>query len=201
MLVLSSPSGAGKTTLTRRLLDLDPHVSLSISATTRPRRPGEIHGRDYFFVEPQVFNTMIETNELVEYAKVFGHYYGTPSRFVEDHLRAGRDVVFDIDWQGTQQLRQKARHDLVSIFILPPSMRELERRLRTRAQDDPETVQFRMNKAAAEISHWAEYDYIFINHDIDESIQNILSILGAERLKRERQYGLNSFIKNLCDGF
>jgi guanylate kinase len=200
MLVLSSPSGAGKTTISRALLDREENLSMSISATTRPKRPGEVSGRDYFFIDPTEFNLMVNRHELLEHAKVFGNYYGTPRAPVEEALSAGRDVLFDIDWQGTQQLAQNARDDLVSVFILPPSTEELQRRLERRARDPVEVVAQRMAKAPDEMSHWAEYDYIVINHDIEESVRAVQSILAAERLKRERQVGLTEFVKGLREG-
>ena len=197
MLVLSSPSGAGKTTLSRRLLQSDAGISLSVSVTTRQPRPGEQDGRDYRFITRQQFDAMVERGELMEWAEVFDNYYGTPRAPVMAALADGRDVMFDIDWQGTQQLREKARGDLVSIFILPPSIPELERRLHTRAQDDFETIHRRMAKAADEMSHWAEYDYVVINRDIDRGFTDIQTILAAERLKRERQPGLSDFVRGL----
>ena len=200
MLVLSSPSGAGKTTLSRRLLDDDPNISMSISVTTRPRRPAERDGVDYHFIEAVDFNLMVNRQELLEHAKVFNHYYGTPAAPVMDMLADGKDVLFDIDWQGTQQLAQRARDDLVSIFILPPSTKELERRLKLRAQDSDEVVAQRMARASDEISHWPEYDYVIVNTDVDLALQQVHSILVAERLKRERQPGLLDFVKLLRDG-
>jgi guanylate kinase len=200
MLVLSSPSGAGKTTLSRMLLAREPDLQMSVSVTTRPKRPGEVAGVDYHFVEPTEFNLQVNRQELLEWAKVFGHYYGTPRRPVEAALAAGRDVLFDIDWQGTQQLVERAAEDLVSIFILPPSTRELERRLRARAQDSGEEVARRMAKAADEMSHWAEYRYIIVNHDLEQSLAKVQAILQAERLKRERQIGLHDFVKGLREG-
>jgi len=197
MLVLSSPSGAGKTTLSRRLLDQDRGVTLSISVTTRKMRPGEQDGRDYYFIDRRRFNAMVKNGELLEYAEVFDNGYGTPAKSVKDALAAGRDVLFDIDWQGTQQLREKARGDLVSVFILPPSVPELERRLKSRAQDDYDTILHRMAKAADEMSHWAEYDYVVINHDIEQAYADVKAILAAERLKRERQPGLSDFVRGL----
>jgi len=197
MLVLSSPSGAGKTTISRLLLERDDNLSLSVSVTTRPRRPGEIDGRDYYFIDLTEFNLMLNRRELLEHAKVFDHYYGTPKTAVEEALTDGRDVLFDIDWQGEQQLKQTARDDLVSVFILPPSTEELARRLRTRAQDPPEVVEARMAKAPDEISHWPEYDYIVINRDVEESVAQVQAILTAERLRRERQVGLTDFVKRL----
>ncbi len=200
MLVLSSPSGAGKTTLSRQLLDNDKQIQLSVSATTRARRTGERDGIDYHFVDTATFSGMIERGEFLEHARVFDHFYGTPSAPVEAALMAGRDVLFDIDWQGTQQLKEKAGSDLVTVFILPPSTRDLERRLITRAQDSMEVVQKRMAKAADEMSHWAEYDYQIINRDIATSLMELKSILTAERLKRERQVGLSNFVKALREG-
>ena len=197
MLVLSSPSGAGKTTLSRMLLKADRNVELSISVTTRPQRRGEIDGRDYHFIELSRFKDMVRANELLEWAEVFGYRYGTPRRPVERALRAGRDVLFDIDWQGTQQLREKARSDLVSIFILPPSVQELERRLKRRAQDSHDIIGSRMAKAAGEMSHWPEYDYVIVNRDKDEAFIEVEAILAAERRKRERQVGLSAFVRSL----
>ena len=200
MLVLSSPSGAGKTTLSRQLLGNDSQIQLSVSFTTREKRPGEKDGMDYRFVDTATFRGMIERAEFLEHARVFDHYYGTPRAPVEAALNEGRDVLFDIDWQGTQQLKEKGREDLVTVFILPPSTRDLERRLITRAQDSPDIVAKRMAKAADEMSHWAEYDYAIINRDIATSLIELKSILTAERLKRERQYGLADFVKALREG-
>jgi guanylate kinase len=197
MYVLSSPSGVGKTTLSRLLLRADPHVDLSISVTTRPRRRGEVDGRDYHFIEPARFNAMVKSGELLEWAEVFGHCYGTLRRPVEKALKAGRDVLFDIDWQGTQQLREKARDDLVSVFILPPSVTELERRLKARAQDSHDIIKARMAKAAGEMSHWPEYDYVIVNSDKNRAFAEVRAILAAERLKRERQVGLSDFVRRL----
>lgn len=197
MFVLSSPSGAGKTTLSRRLLAADPMVELSVSVTTRPKRPGERDGRDYHFVDQKQFDAMVASGALLEWAKVFGYNYGTPRRPVEQALAAGRDVLFDIDWQGTQQLRERARSDLVSVFVLPPSIAELERRLRSRAQDSDDIIHARMAKAADEMSHWAEYDYVVINDDLDSAFDEVRAILAAERLKRERQTGLAAFVRRL----
>jgi guanylate kinase len=200
MLVLSSPSGAGKTTLSRQLLGNDSQIQLSVSCTTREKRPGEKEGVDYRFVDTATFRGMIERGDFLEHARVFDHYYGTPRAPVESALDGGRDVLFDIDWQGTQQLKEKGREDLVTVFILPPSTRDLERRLITRAQDSPDIVAKRMAKAADEMSHWAEYDYTIINRDIATSLTELKSILTAERLKRERQYGLAAFVKALREG-
>jgi guanylate kinase len=200
MLVLSSPSGAGKTSISRKLLELESDLSLSISMTTRPRRPGEVHGRDYLFTDATEFQIRVNKGELLEHAKVFCNYYGTPRAPVEAALAAGKDVLFDIDWQGTQQLQANAPRDLVSVFILPPSTRELERRLQTRAQDSDEVVAQRMAKAADEISHYPEYQYILLNEDLGESVERVRAILHAERLKRERQVGLPDFVRGLQDG-
>jgi len=200
MLVLSSPSGAGKTTLTRALLATDPGVQLSVSVTTRPPRPAEREGVDYYFRTADDFGIMVNKGELLEHAKVFGHYYGTPRAPVVDALEAGIDVIFDVDWQGTQQLKQKAHDDLVSVFVLPPSMRALEQRLRTRGQDRPEVIAERMARAADEISHWAEYDYIIVNEDIGRAEIEVRAILVAERLKRHRRTGLLDFVQRLKQG-
>jgi len=200
MLVLSSPSGAGKTTISRALLARDASLWMSVSYTTRPRRPGEVEGRDYHFTTPQKFNLMLNKQEFLEHAKVFDHYYGTPRQPVEEALAAGRDVVFDIDWQGTQQLRQEAGEDVVSVFILPPSTAELERRLQSRARDPKDVVAKRMAKVVDETSHWAEYDYILINHDVEDSVAKIQAILAAERLRRVRQVGLTDFVTRLREG-
>ena len=197
MLVLSSPSGAGKTTLSRRLLQEDRDIDLSISVTTRKPRPGEIDGHDYHFVDEAKFAAMVKTDELIEWAEVFGHRYGTPRAPVEAALRAGRDVLFDIDWQGTQQLNEKARADVTSIFILPPSITELERRLRIRAQDDEGVIRQRMAKAGDELSHWAEYDYVIVNDALDRAFAQVRTVLLAERLKRQRQPGLSAFVRGL----
>ncbi len=197
MFVLSSPSGAGKTTLARMLLKADRNVELSVSVTTRPKRRGEIDGRDYHFTDIARFRAMVKTGKLLEWAEVFNHRYGTPRPPVEKALRAGRDVLFDIDWQGTQQLREKARDDLVSVFILPPTAKELERRLQRRAQDSHDIIGARMAKAAGEMSHWPEYDYVIVNRDIDKAFAEVRAILAAERLKRERQIGLSSFVREL----
>jgi guanylate kinase len=196
MLVLSSPSGAGKTTLSRMLLE-DSAVELSISVTTRPRRPSEQDGAHYHFIERARFDAMVRDNELLEWAEVFANRYGTPRAPVERALAAGRDVLFDIDWQGTQQLREKARGDLVSVFVLPPSAQELERRLHTRAQDSEEVIRARMAKASDEMSHWAEYDYVIVNRELAAAFAELRAILAAERLKRERQTGLSEFVRRM----
>jgi guanylate kinase len=197
MLVLSSPSGAGKTTLSRKLLEADPALELSISVTTRPKRANETQGRDYHFIDTRRFNEMVDKGELLEWAEVFGNLYGTPRAPVAQALAAGRDVLFDIDWQGTQQLREMARGDMASIFVLPPSIAELERRLRARALDDERVIKGRMAKAADELSHWAEYDYVVINDDVRESFDQICAILAVERLKRERQPWISSYVRRL----
>jgi len=197
MLVLSSPSGAGKTTIARELLASDDKLVMSVSATTRPPRPGEMEGRDYHFVDIATFEQMVKDGQMLEHAKVFDNYYGTPAKPVREALASGMDVLFDIDWQGTQQMRQAARSDLASIFILPPAVEELERRLKSRAQDSDEVVKKRMAKAGDEMSHWPEYDYIVVNHHLDSSVQAVKAILTAERLKRERQVGLPDFVNGL----
>ena len=200
LLVLSSPSGAGKTTISRGLLERDATLTMSVSVTTRPKRPGEVAGRDYHFIDLTEFNLMVNRREFLEHAKVFGHYYGTPRRPVEAALEAGHDVIFDIDWQGAQQLAQNARDDMVSVFILPPSADELDRRLHARAQDPEEVVAERMAKAPNEMSHWAEYDFIIVNRDVAESVAQIEAITTAERLRRKRQTGLTDFVKRLQAG-
>ena len=198
MLVLSSPSGAGKSTIARAILERDDALTMSVSATTRPPRPGEVDGKDYFFLDGAKFERMVADRQLLEHATVFDNRYGTPREPVEAALADGRDVLFDVDWQGTQQLKQNARADLVSIFILPPSHEELERRLHTRAQDTDEVVRRRMAKAADEMSHWAEYDYVIVNREVDESVAAVESILAAERLRRDRQTGLHDFVGAIC---
>ncbi len=200
MLVLSSPSGAGKTTISRLLLQRDSNLVMSVSVTTRKPRSGETPGVDYDFIDKPAFDKMIQRDELLEYAEVFSNYYGTPRGPVEKALSAGRDILFDIDWQGTQQLAQRARTDLVSVFVLPPSTAELERRLRGRAQDPPEVVNARMGKASDEMSHWAEYDYVVVNEDLVDCVTKVEGILKAERLKRHRQTGLVEFVKQLREG-
>ena len=200
MIVLSSPSGAGKTTLTRKLLAAHDDMSMSVSATTRKPRPGEVDGHDYYFVSKDKFSEMIENEDFLEHAKVFDNYYGTPRAPVEEALMDGRDVIFDIDWQGAQQLEQAAVEDLVKIFILPPDMRALESRLRTRAQDSEDVIAKRMSKSESEISHWSEYDYIIVNEDIDTALAELEAIVIAERMKRRRQTWLGPFIKSLVEG-
>jgi guanylate kinase len=197
MLVLSSPSGAGKTTLSRRLLQTDPDIAMSVSATTRQPRTNEVEGQDYFFVSPEKFDSMIRAGEFLEYANVFGNKYGTPRAPVMAALDAGKDVLFDIDWQGTQQLRQQVREDLVSVFVIPPSKAELERRLRIRAQDSETVVRQRMAKASDELSHWAEYDYLLMNDDIQHAQGKLEEILRVERSRRSRQPGLAQFVQKL----
>ena len=197
MLVFSSPSGAGKSTISKAILGIHENLTMSISATTRPIRPGEVDGKDYIFIDQAKFDQMVERRELLEYATVFGNSYGTPRAPVEEALSHGHDVMFDVDWQGTQQLKQNAREDLVSIFILPPTIKELERRLYARAQDSAEVVKGRMAKATSEMSHWAEYDYVIINHDLDKSVKEVEAILAAERLRRDRRIGLGEFVREL----
>jgi len=197
MFVLSSPSGAGKSTLSRMLLE-DPGAELSISVTTRPQRPGEIEGQHYHFIDKARFDAMVRNGELLEWAHVFGNFYGSPRAPVEKALGAGRDVLFDLDWQGTQQLRDHARTDLVCVFVLPPSVTELERRLRSRAQDSDAIIRDRMERAADEMSHWAEYDYVVINKDLEQAFADVRAVLAAERLKR--QVGLSEFVRSLQRG-
>jgi guanylate kinase len=197
MFVLSSPSGAGKTTLSRLLMERMGGLRMSVSATTRLKRPGEVEGRDYMFVDHARFEEMVKRQDLLEWATVFDNRYGTPRAPVEAALSAGQDVLFDIDWQGTQQLREKARADVVSVFILPPSAADLEKRLHSRAQDSADVIRARMSRASHEMSHWAEYDYIVINHEIDAAFAEVQSILKAERLKRERRTGLTTFVREL----
>jgi guanylate kinase len=197
MLVLSSPSGAGKTTLSRRLLAGDDGITLSVSATTRPPRPGEVDGVDYSFVTHDAFAAMVDSGDLLEWATVFGNRYGTPRSPVEAALHAGRDVLFDIDWQGTQQLREASANDVVSVFILPPGLVELERRLTTRAADSIDVIAGRMARARDEIGHWAEYDYVLVNEDVESCLADIRAILHAERLARERQVGLHGFVRKM----
>ena len=199
MLVLSSPSGAGKTTLSRGLLDGDPNITLSVSVTTRAKRPNETEGRDYFFVTPEKFEQMVAKDEFFEHATVFDRRYGTPKQPVLSALGRGRDVLFDIDWQGTQQLKERTREDLVSVFVLPPSHDELERRLKTRAQDPDDVVAARMAKAADEISHWPEYDYVIVNDDLQHTLAKVKSILDAERSRRARLVGVGDFVSQLTD--
>ncbi len=197
MLVLSSPSGAGKTSITRRVLERDAGLDISVSVTTRQRRPGEVDGVHYHFIDQPTFEGMIRDDALLEWAVVFGNGYGTPRQPVERALGAGRDVIFDIDWQGTQQLAARARDDLVSIFILPPTVAALEERLRARGQDADEVIATRMAKAQDEMSHWPEYDYVIVNEDLDRSVAQVEAILTAERLRRSRQTGLPAYVRRL----
>lgn len=200
MLVLSSPSGAGKTTIARALLTGDHDLALSISATTRPPRPGEIEGRDYRFLDPGTFDRMVIEGAFLEHARVFDFNYGTPKAPVEEALARGADILFDVDWQGAQTLKENAGDDVVSIFILPPSVEELERRLHARAQDSAGVVRKRMAGAVREMSHWAEYDYVIVNADVERSVALASSILAAERLRRDRQTGMKDFVAGLSGG-
>jgi len=195
--VLSSPSGAGKTTLARRLMEADRGISMSVSVTTRRPRPGEIDGRDYVFIDEPAFRRMRDDGALLEWARVFDNFYGTPREPVEAAIAAGHDVLFDIDWQGAQQLSEKMKHDVVRVFILPPSAAALEERLRARAQDPEEVVQRRMDDASAEISHWPEYDYVIVNTDLATSMAGLTAILTAERLRRDRLNGLSAFVREM----
>jgi guanylate kinase len=197
MFVLSSPSGAGKTTLSKLLMQNDSNLVMSVSSTTRQPRENEEHGKDYYFIGEKEFEEKIDSKFFFEYAEVFGNFYGTPRKKVEDSIAEGKDVLFDIDWQGTRRLTAKVRDDIVSVFILPPSMDELRRRLISRGLDKPEVIERRMARASDEISHWNEYDYVIINENVDTSLLNILYILRAERLKRTRQDGLPDFVSNL----
>ena len=197
LLVLSSPSGAGKTTLARHLMETDPGISMSVSVTTRRPRPGEVDGKDYTFVDEAAFKRMADADELLEWARVFDNYYGTPRVPVEAAVAQGRDILFDIDWQGAQQLSEKMKHDVVRVFILPPSVGSLEQRLRARAQDPDEVVRRRMDEAAAEISHWPEYDYVIVNTDLPKSMHGLSAILTAERLRRDRLNGLTAFVRDM----
>ena len=200
LLVLSSPSGAGKTTITRELVARDSRLRISISVTTRPKRAGEVDGQHYHFIARERFDEMVRTGELLEHAVVFGHCYGTPRAPLEAALGSGNDVVTDIDWQGTQQLKATVRGDLVSVFVLPPSMAALEQRLKTRAQDSDEVVRARMAKSTDEMSHWPEYDYVFVNRDLADSVARVEAILAAERVRRERLVGLADFVNHLRAG-
>jgi guanylate kinase len=202
LLILSSPSGAGKSTLARRLMEWDPTLRFSVSATTRKPRPGEEDGREYFFKDRPDFEAMVAAGEMLEHAEVFGNFYGSPKGPVEAAMKDGRDTLFDIDWQGGQQIRNSALgRDVVSIFVLPPSIAELERRLCTRGQDSDEVIAGRMAKSQSEISHWAEYDYVIINTDIDKAFNELLTILQAERMRRDRQPGLAEFVRDLNKEF
>lgn len=200
LFILSSPSGAGKTTLSRMLLEADEEIKLSVSATTRPARPGEIDKVHYEFVSDEEFDQMVDDDEFYEWAHVFGHRYGTPKGAIRAGLKEGQDYLFDIDWQGTQQLKQKDDQDVVTVFVLPPSLDELRRRLEARAQDSEDVIDSRMERARAEISHWAEYDYVVINDNIDECFDRVQEILEAERMRRKRQTGLIPFVRELMDG-
>ena len=200
LLVLSSPSGAGKTTITQRLVERDPTLSRSVSVTTRPARPGETDGADYVFIDRARFDAMVAAGELLEHAVVFGHCYGTPRRPIDDAIAAGRDVVADVDWQGTQLLNENLRSDLVTVFILPPDMATLEARLKTRAQDSAAVVAARMARSAEEMSHWSEYDYVVVNRDLADSVAEVEAIVTAERLRRTRQNGLAEFVNHLRGG-
>ena len=201
MLVLSSPSGAGKSSICKSLMILDTNLSLSISTTTRKKRPNENSGEDYIFVSTEKFKKMLSNNHFLEHASVFDNYYGTDKSLVEKKINNGEDLIFDIDWQGAQQLREKMREDIVSIFILPPNKKELERRLKSRGQDSAEVVKKRMDGASAEITHWAEYDYVVINEDLNQSVKAVLVILEAERMKRTRQEGLVEFVRSITHDF
>jgi len=197
MVILSSPSGVGKTTVARHILEQEKDIKLSVSVTTRPPRASEKEGQDYYFVDEATFTTMQEKDHFLEHALVYGYHYGTPRVAVEEYLEAGTDILFDIDWQGTQQLKQVATTNLVSIFLLPPTLATLEDRLRSRAEDKEDIIRLRMDKAADELSHWAEYDYVIINDNLQTSVQTILSIIHAERMKRRRQVGLADFVNSL----
>jgi len=198
LLILSSPSGAGKSTLARRLMEWDPSLRFSVSATTRAPRPGEVDGREYYFRARADFEAMVAAGEMLEHAEVFGNFYGSPKGPVEAAMTEGRDTLFDIDWQGGQQIRNSSLgRDVVSVFVLPPSIAELERRLRGRAQDSDEVIAGRMAKSQSEISHWAEYDYVIVNNDIDMAFNDLLTILQAERMRRDRQPGMAEFVRGL----
>lgn len=198
MFVLSSPSGAGKTTLSRKLLEVEDELDMSVSVTTRPKRPGEIEGKDYFFVEADKFNAMRDRGELLEWALVFDNFYGTPKAVVEEALSSGRDVLFDIDWQGAESLTKSTyAKDLVTVFILPPSGTALEKRLKDRAQDSAEVVKRRMAGASNEIQHWDDYDYVVVNTDVDKALSELRAILAAERLRQSRRTGLSEFVRNI----
>jgi guanylate kinase len=200
MVVLSSPSGAGKSTISRALIERDSNLTMSVSATTRAPRPGEVDGQDYYFVQKRDFDSMVAGGQMLEHAQVFDNFYGTPRDPVETSLSEGRDIIFDVDWQGAQQLSENVAKDLVSIFILPPSMEELERRLYSRAQDSEEVVRKRMAEAVSEMSHYPEYDYIVVNLDVDESVAKVEAILTAERQKTERQNSLYDFVAEISRG-
>ncbi len=199
LFVLSSPSGAGKTTLARKLLEQEDNLFMSVSATTRTPRPSEEEGKDYIFVDQEAFQKMIKDGALLEHAEVFGNLYGTPLAPVEEHLQQGRDVLFDIDWQGAQQLHDRMRDDVVSVFILPPSIKDLEERLKKRAQDSADTITYRMSRAREEMSHWAEYEFVVVNEDFDRAFRDVQAILHAERSRRKRYMGLNDFVRRLSE--
>lgn len=199
LIVLSSPSGAGKTTISRKLMESDPTITMSISATTREPRPGEEDGQDYHFVTDAAFQQLVDEGELAEWAYVFDHRYGSPKEPIKEALKAGRDILFDIDWQGTQQLRSAFGNDLVSIFILPPSMQELDRRLRSRKTDSEEVILGRMRRAAGEIGHWGEYDYVLVNEDVEDCLSEVKAIVTAERMRRSRRPYLTDFTRNLVE--
>ena len=201
LLILSSPSGAGKSTLSRMLMGWDPTMRFSVSATTRSPRPGEEEGREYYFRDRQTFEAMVKSGDMLEHAEVFGNLYGSPRGPVQAAIEAGTDTVFDIDWQGGQQIKQAMRDDVVSIFILPPSIAELDRRLRGRAQDSEAVIAGRMAKSRDEISHWAEYDYVLVNQDLDQTFEALKAVLTAERLRRERQPQLSAFVRTLNEEF
>lgn len=201
LLILSSPSGAGKSTLSRMLMSWDPTMRFSVSATTRPARPGEVDGREYYFRSRAEFEAMVDDGEMLEHAEVFGNLYGSPRGPVEAAMKAGQDTVFDIDWQGGQQIRQAMRDDVVSIFVLPPSIAELERRLRSRGQDSDEVIAGRMAKSRDEISHWAEYDFVLINQDLDATFSDLKTIVQGQRLRRDRQPELSAFVRGLNEEF
>lgn len=199
LFILSSPSGAGKSTIARMLLEQDKHIALSVSVTTRPPRPGEVDGKDYHFIDEAEFHRLVEENALLEWAKVFGHYYGTPKAEVKQGLREGQDFLFDIDWQGTQQLYQRAEQDVVRVFILPPSLEELHRRLRSRNTDSEDVIAGRMARAQDEISHWDGYDFVVINDNVENCFEKVRQILNSERMRRARQTGLIDYVRDLMN--
>lgn len=199
LFILSSPSGAGKSTIARMLLEQDKHIALSVSVTTRPPRPGEVDGKDYHFIDEAEFHRLVEENALLEWAKVFGHYYGTPKAQVKQGLREGQDFLFDIDWQGTQQLYQRAEQDVVRVFILPPSLEELHRRLRSRNTDSEDVIAGRMARAQDEISHWDGYDFVVINDNVENCFEKVRQILNSERMRRARQTGLIDYVRDLMN--
>lgn len=202
LLILSSPSGAGKSTLARKLMEWDPTIRFSVSATTRAPRPGEVDGREYYFRDKATFQAMVDQGEMLEHAGVFDNFYGSPKAPVEAAMAEGRDTLFDIDWQGGQQIRNSSLgRDVVSIFVLPPSIAELDRRLRSRAQDSESVIAGRMAKSQSEISHWAEYDYVLVNHQVEETFADLKTILQAERLRRDRQPSLTGFVRRLNEEF